>query len=89
MSNEWLNNVLSVCEKKEGGVYLRFTQDEAVFNAFVERLAANGAGSSVNLTDKEADLDKQLADGKITEEKHVELKEKFGFIIFEGTLPPA
>lgn len=90
MGKSWINNGLSICEKKEkNGAYLRFTQDEAKFNDFIDRIKENGPGGYVNLTDKEADIDKQFDDGRIDEKRRDELKEQFGWIYFEGSLPPS
>ena len=77
MSNGWINNVLQVNEAKSGNFYVEIKED-ITFKA----------GDRVMLKSKADDIDEQVKNGVIDEDRGEELKDKLSWIKYVGNLAP-
>lgn len=83
MGKKYVNSIAQLLQKKdESGVYLKITEDGAKFKEF---LANVKPGDVIWMNKKQDDLDRQLQEGRIDEDRHAELSEKLSFIKLDGT----
>lgn len=82
MSKKYVNDFIQVLESKKGGLYIKVTDKNDVFQEFLSNVKP---GDAIFLNNKEEERAAQVDEGKITQERADELQEKIGFIKYSTT----
>lgn len=86
MSQKWLNNVLEIRKSKKGKIYVSFTEDKELFDAFVSRLKP---GAAVSCRKTEDELTEALNADKINQETYERLMANVAsWIKYKGHMGP-
>lgn len=89
MSKIYVNDPIQILKGKdkpngdEGKLYIQVTKDQETFQNFLKNLEP---GATIWLNNKEEERERQVSEGKLTEDRAMELAEKIGFIKYGTTL---